>query len=91
MSRMNKRPAGLKLLNRWVAFFLGLCLLFALTPITDIDFDGSPDSFVTESLLLILAPLKANVPVSSNIRTPGAYLASPRLFTFLIVPPPIII
>jgi hypothetical protein len=91
MSRMNKRPASLKLLKTWVLFCLGLCMLLALTPITDIDFDGSPDSFLTEGLLLILAPLKAIVPVLFKTRVPGAYLASPRLFAFLIVPPPIII
>jgi hypothetical protein len=91
MFRIYKRPASLKLLKSWVLFCLGLCLLFALTPITDIDFDGSPDSFLTESLLLILAPLKTTVPVLFKARLPSAYLVSPRLFASLIVPPPIII
>jgi hypothetical protein len=68
-----------------------MCLLFALAPITDFDFDGTPDSFLTESLLLILNPFGINVPVFFKTRPPEAYPASPRWLSFLIVPPPVTI
>ena len=71
---------------------IGLCLLFALTPIADFDFDGSPDLFLTDGLLLILALPGSHCPRIFHDRAPRRL---PRLaevvFASLIVPPPVII
>ncbi len=91
MPRMSKTPPSLKLLKRCILLFIGVCLLFALTPFTDFDFDGSLDSFLTDGLLLIPAQPATVVPVPFLVSSLTAYLASPRLFSFLIVPPPVAI
>jgi hypothetical protein len=65
-----------------------ICLLTALVPLADFDFDGFWDSFVTDGLVLLpnifLATLFAFLLTGLLV----AFLATPRLFSSLIVPPP---
>ena len=89
MSGMNERTARPGLLKGCILLCIGICLLFALVPLADIDLDGSADSFLTDGLLSILALPAAIVPVFFMTGLPSAYLASPRSFFFKIVPPPV--
>lgn len=66
-----------------------VCLLFALTPSTDFDLDGSLDSLLTDGLLVVPTQPAALVPALFSTALLSAYLISPRLLSFLIVPPPI--
>jgi len=89
MSRISKPSANSELLKRCILLCMGVCLLFALTPFSDFDFDGSLDSFLTDSLLLVPAQPATIVPVLFSTRFLTAYLISPELLPFLIVPPPV--
>lgn len=86
---MNERTASPRLLQAWFLLCIGISLLFALVPLTDFDFDGLSDSFLTDSLLLILALPAVIVPVIFMTGLPSAYLASPRSFFIKIAPPPV--
>jgi hypothetical protein len=88
---MNERSASLNLLKVCILLCTGICLLFALTPLTDFDYDGVPDSFLTDGLLLNFGLPGTVIPVIFMNQSPSAYLAPPRLFTSLVVPPPITI
>jgi hypothetical protein len=88
---MNKRSARRRFLKGCILFCIGVCLLFALTPFTDFDFDGAPDSLVTDGLLIMLASLAAMIPVFLMTGLPAVTLAPPRPYSLLIVPPPITI
>jgi hypothetical protein len=85
---MNEGPAGLRLLKGCMLVCIGICLLFAISPLADFDLDGLPDSFMTDGLLLIFGLPGLIIPVFFTIRLPGPSLASPGLFSFLTVPPP---
>ena len=85
---MNERSVSRQFLKGLFLLCIGLCLLLALTPFTDFDFDGRPDSFATEGLLIIIAPLRIIVPLLFMPRIPTAYIAPPGLLSFLVVPPP---
>lgn len=85
---MNERFASLVMLKKCLLLCFGVCLLFSLTPFTDIDSDGEFDSFATDSL--ILGPALSVVVLSAFCfgRFLSARLVTPKLFSFLIVPPP---
>ena len=86
---MNERSVSRQFLKGLFLLCIGFCLLLALTPFTDFDFDGRPDSFATEGLLIIIAPLRTIVPLLFMPKIPTVYLPPPGLFSFLIVPPPL--
>jgi hypothetical protein len=65
-----------------------ICLLAALVPLADFDFDGLLDSFVTDGLLLTPSLVSVIGLIFLLTQLPAAYLAVPRLFSALIVPPP---
>jgi hypothetical protein len=67
---------------------LVVCLLAALVPVVDFDSDGLSDSFLTEGLLLLPEQVLAYGLVCLLTYLPVAYLATPRPYIFLIVPPP---
>ena len=90
MFRMSKFFIGSEFFKRCILLCVGICLLFALTPFTDFDLDGSLDSFLTDGFLFIPAQLAAFVPLLFLVSSLSAYLASPKLLSFLIVPPPVI-
>lgn len=86
---MNKHLANYRLLKECILICMGMCLLFALAPLTDFDFDGSPDSFLTDGLLMIASPIKVLASAFLLTRLLSAYLGSPKLFSYLVTPPPI--
>ena len=88
---MNERLASPNLLKKGILLCTGMCLIFALTPLADFDYDGLPDSFLTDGLLLNFALPGTVSPELFPTRSPLAYLAPPRLLISLIVPPPITI
>ena len=69
--------------------FIVIGLLSALTPFSDFDQDGHPDSLVTEGLLLIPMFYSIVGLFSLLIRLPAVCLITPQPFSTLIVPPPI--
>jgi hypothetical protein len=87
---MSNQMHNLRFFNVVLLLMMGVCLLAALVPLADFDFDGLQDSFVTDGLLLLptifLAP--GLIFLLTNLLI--AYLATPRLYSALIVPPPII-
>ena len=89
MFKMNEPFTTAGIFKGCILLFIGLCLLFSLTPSTDFDFDGQFDSFVTDSLILDFVASIVVVPVFLFGRFLTAYLASPRLFASQIVLPPI--
>lgn len=90
MFRMSETPASLKLLKRCLLLFVGICLLFSLTPFTDFDFDGSLDSLLTDGLLFVPTQPATIIPTLFSTGLLTAYLIAPRIFSFLIIPPPIV-
>jgi hypothetical protein len=68
--------------------FVGICLLAALVPLADFDFDGLLDSFLTDGLLLLPTLIFTIGLVCLLTNLPDAYLAAPQLYSSLIVPPP---
>jgi|GEM_PF-4760543 len=90
MFRMSKTFASSEFFKRFILICVGICLLFALTPFTDFDFDGSLDSLLTDGLLLIPVQLATIVPTLILASFLTAYLITPRTFSFLIVPPPVV-
>ena len=87
---MNNKMPSLRFFYAVILLIMGVCLLAALVPFADFDFDGSLDSFVTDGLLLFptLFFTVGLVCLLSNL--PDAYLAAPRPYFSLIAPPPII-
>jgi hypothetical protein len=91
MSGTNEPHASLLLLRGCILLCIGVCLLFALTPVMDHDIDGEPDSLLTDGLLFIPALPAAIVPIFFLTRLPSACFALPRLFSSLIDRPPVTI
>ena len=89
MFKTNESSSGAGIIRQCILLFIGVCLLFSLTPSTDFDFDGQFDSFITDGFILNFAVSAVVVPVFLFGRFIPARLAAPRLFTSLIVPPPI--
>ena len=87
---MNNQLRNLRFLHGIILLLMGICLLAALVPLADFDFDGLRDSFVTDGLLLFptLFFTVGLFCLLSNL--PDAYLAAPQPYFSLIAPPPII-
>ena len=87
---MSNQMHNLRFFNIVLLLMMVVCLLAALVPLADFDFDGLRDSFVTDGLLLFptLFFTVGLVCLLSNL--PDAYLAAPRPYFSLIAPPPII-
>jgi hypothetical protein len=64
-------------------------LLSALAPISDFDQDGNLDSLLTEGFLWLPALSLSGGLFTLFDRRIAAYLATPRYFSLLLVPPPI--
>ena len=75
--------------NRVIFLFVLVCLLAALTPLSDFDLDGNLDSLVTEGLILLPVIGFISGLFSLWLRLPVAFLAVSQQFSSLIVPPPI--
>ena len=86
---MNERSVSRQCVKGLFLVCVGMCLLFALTPFTDFDSDGLPDSFATEGLLIILTPLGNIIPLLFMPKIPTVHFTPPGLFSFLTVPPPV--
>jgi hypothetical protein len=67
---------------------MGICLLAALVPLADFDFDGLLDSFLTDGLLLLPTLFFTIGSICLLTNLPDAYLSVPRFCFPLIVPPP---
>lgn len=75
--------------NRAVFLLMLICLLAALTPLSDIDLDGNLDSLITRGLVLIPVIEFVSALFLLWIRLPETYIAVPQHFSALFVPPPI--
>ena len=64
-------------------------LLAALTPFFDMDHDGLLDSLITDGFVLVPVICSATGLLLLLTRLPSACLAAPRLFSSLLLPPPI--
>ncbi len=89
MFRTNKAFADTKIFRLCILLCIGVCLLFSLTPLTDFDSDGVLDSFTTDGLILNFAAFAIAAPIFLFCRILTARVTSPKLFSSLIVPPPI--
>jgi hypothetical protein len=87
---MSNQMHNLRFFNVVLLLMMVVCLLAALAPLADFDFDGLRDSFVTDGLLLLPTIFLAPGLIFLLTNLPIAYLATPRLYSALIVPPPII-
>ena len=85
---MNNKMLSLRFFYAVILLIMGVCLLAALVPFADFDFDGSLDSFVTDGLLLIPTLFYMIGWVFLLTKLPAAYLPAPRLYYSLIIPPP---
>jgi hypothetical protein len=85
---MNNQTRNLRFFHLLILVIMGICLLVALVPFADFDFDGLLDSFVTDGLLLILTVFFTLGVICLLTDLPVAYLAAPQLYSSLIVPPP---
>ncbi len=90
MSATSDPAAGRRTLLKWLLLCISLCLLFTLTPNTDIDLDGESDSFATDSLLLIPGLPAAIIPFLLSRASLSPLPDSPKQFAAVIVPPPIL-
>ena len=88
---MNERSAIPGLLQICILLCAGMCLLFALTPLTDFDHDGILDSFLTDGLLLAFSSCALATPVLLLVRSFFDALPPAKLLPSLVVPPPITI
>lgn len=82
-------PGKYSLGQRMILVILGCCLVFGMVPLADMDFDGAPESFLSETNLVIPAILGI---VLSAIFVSLPFMAHPTSrpsFSFLLVPPPI--
>jgi hypothetical protein len=79
--------------NNILLLFTLVCLviglLAALTPFSDVDHDGLLDSLITDGFVLVPALCFVTGLFLLLTRLPSACLAAPRLFSFLLLPPPI--
>ena len=85
---MNDQTHSLRFFHMLIFLITGICLLAALVPLADFDFDGLLDSFLTDGLLLLPTLFFTVGLVCLLTNLPAAYLAAPQLYTSLIVPPP---
>jgi hypothetical protein len=85
---MNNQTHRLRFFQILILLMMGICLLAALVPLADFDFDGLLDSFVTDGLLLIPTLFLATGLVCLLTNLPVAYLSVPQFYFSLIVPPP---
>jgi len=69
--------------------FITISLFSALVPLSDFDWDGDLDSFVTEGFLLLPVFCSVMGLLSLLTRLPATCLSNPQSFFTLIVPPPI--
>jgi hypothetical protein len=85
---MNNKTCGLRFFHPLILLMLGICLLTALVPLTDFDSDGVLDSFITDGLVLapILFLMFGLICLLTSL--PDVYLATPQLYSSLLVPPP---
>jgi hypothetical protein len=65
-------------------------VLAALTPFFDMDHDGLLDSLITDGFILIPALCSVTGLLLLLTRLPVACLAAPRLFSSLLLLPPIL-
>jgi hypothetical protein len=79
---------SLRFFHMVILLMMVICLLTALVPLADFDFDGLWDSFLTDGLVLLPNIFLAPLFVFLLTDLPVAFLATPRLFSSLIVPPP---
>jgi hypothetical protein len=85
---MNNQMHSLRFFHLLILLIMGICLLAALVPLADFDFDGLLDSLVTEGFLLLPILFLALGLVCLLTNLPAAYFSVPRLYFSLIVPPP---
>ena len=65
-------------------------VLAALTPFFDMDHDGLLDSLITDGFILVPALGSVTGLLLLLTGLPSACLAAPRLFSTLLLPPPIL-
>jgi hypothetical protein len=85
---MNKQMHSPRFFHTIILLIMVICLLTALMPLADFDFDGLLDSFITDGFLLLPTLFFALGMVCLLTNLPVAYLATPQLYSSLIVPPP---
>ena len=90
MSRMNEPPTALEMFQRCSLVCISVCLIFSLVPFEDFEFDGQFDSFMMDGLILNFIASAVIVPEILFGRFLTARPVLPRLFSSLIVPPPIV-
>ena len=88
MCKMNNQTHRLRFFHMVILLTMGICLLAALVPLADFDFDGLLDSFITDGVLLPPTLFFALGVVCLLTNLPAPYLAAPQLYSSLIVPPP---
>jgi hypothetical protein len=81
------RKTNTLLLFTLICLIIGL--LAALTPFSDIDNDGLLDSLVTEGTILIPVLYVVTGLFFLLPRLTSTCLTAPRLFSYLLFPPPI--
>ena len=79
---------SLRVFHLLILLAMGICLLAALVPLADFDFDGSLDSFITDGLLLLPILFIAVELVVLLTNLPETYLSAPQIYSTQIVPPP---
>jgi hypothetical protein len=85
---MSNHTHSHRFFNVVLLLMMGVCLLAALVPLADFDFDGLLDSFLIDGLLLLPTIFFTIGLVCLLTILPAAYLAAPQLYSSLIVPPP---
>jgi hypothetical protein len=88
MYKMINQAHSLRLFHTVILLIMGICLLAALMPLADFDFDGLLDSFLTDGLLLLPTLFFTVGLICLLTNLPDTYLAAPQLYASLIVPPP---